>query len=467
VAFDPVSIFLLHGWQVTQGWSRAEVLSQVQKRRNADYAHLFGFVGGDFPTEGGLRYFLTALGTNSAQADQTVTLAEGEGEGVTVAVQMLNDLIAQSVALIRQAGLLSPEAWEQALVCPDGMIHTAASKMRCVFVGESCYQPTSPEQPRSCPAQERDKQGCACDIPACQQICRFAPARDPKARVVVYAGSNQPSDSPNRATAPDQAKPGRDKLYYGYRSLPLQLADQTRRFSLILLDDFQPANEREEVPAAALLAQLPAFYPDLTLDAVAGDAAFGYDLPLQTIYDLGAKRVVDLRAHQTDKDKTLWPVRGYDDKGRPVCQFGYALTANGFDAQRQRHKWCCNQTCDQDTEPVVKLDQTPYPPLDCPYRDPDRPHGQIINLAERFADGSIRLVRDIPVGTPTWKRTYHRARNAVEGRNATFQRWGLKRLPVFGAPRGKATIFLADVWANLSTLARLIREASLAAVAAP
>ena len=76
VAFDPVSLFLLHGWQVTQGWSRAEVLKQVQKKRNADYALLFGFVGGDFPTEGGLRHFLTALGSHSEQADQTVTLAE-------------------------------------------------------------------------------------------------------------------------------------------------------------------------------------------------------------------------------------------------------------------------------------------------------------------------------------------------------------------------------------------------------
>jgi len=29
------------------------------------------------------------------------------------------------------------------------------------------------------------------------------------------------------------------------------------------------------------------------------------------------------------------------------------------------------------------------------------------------------------------------------GRNATFQRWALKPLPVYGAPRGKACIFLS------------------------
>jgi hypothetical protein len=35
-------------------------------------------------------------------------------------------------------------------------------------------------------------------------------------------------------------------------------------------------------------------------------------------------------------------------------------------------------------------------------------------------------------------------------------------MPVYGSPRGKAVIFLADVWLNLSTLARLVREATAA-----
>jgi hypothetical protein len=66
------------------------------------------------------------------------------------------------------------------------------------------------------------------------------------------------------------------------------------------------------------------------------------------------------------------------------------------------------------------------------------------------------------VGTPTWKRLYHRARNATEGRHATFEGWGLKRLPVYGDLRGKAFTFQADVWLNLTTLARLVREATAA-----
>jgi hypothetical protein len=241
------------------------------------------------------------------------------------------------------------------------------------------------------------------------------------------------------------------------------LADAARRFDIVLLDDFQPANEREENPTAALLRQLSTFYPDLHLDAVAGDAGFGYDVVLRAVYQLGAKRLIDLRAHSTDQDKTLWPIRGYDDKGRPVCPFGYAFTANGFDSDRKRHKWLCDQACLKSATPVAPVDGAVYPPNECPFQTADHPHGKIINVGERFADGSIRLVRDIPVGTPTWKRLYHRARNASEGRNATLEGWGFKRLPLYGLPRGKALIFLADVWSNLTTLARLVREATIAA----
>jgi hypothetical protein len=32
------------------------------------------------------------------------------------------------------------------------------------------------------------------------------------------------------------------------------------------------------------LLQLPIFYPDLEIDAVAGDAALGYDIFLHTVY---------------------------------------------------------------------------------------------------------------------------------------------------------------------------------------
>jgi hypothetical protein len=461
--FDPVSMFLLVSWQLTNQWKRSVVLDNLRDPRYADYRQRFGFQSDALPTEGGVRHFLTTLGLNAVAEDDTVTVALDHGQAATITVQYLNQLLAASVALIREAGLVSPEAWAKALVCPDGMIHDAASRMRCAFVQASCYQPLDAGEHRPCPAQEKDKRGCDCDTLACALSCRYAPVRDPEARCVVYTSSNNASANTDLAMA-EQAK---GELRYGYRSLAIQFAEPLRRFSLVLLDDFLPASAREENPAAALLLQLERFYPDLQLDVVTGDAGLGYYSFLHAVYQRGAKRVIDLRADPSDKLKAEWPIRGYNDKGRPVCPFGYALTSNGFDTDRQRHKWFCGQTCRQGTAPLVELGHVIYPPQECPYRDPEHPHGQIINVAETFKNGSIRLVRDIPVGTPAWKRLYHRARNASEYRNSVLEDWGLKRLPVYGQPRGRALTALADLWLNLTTLARLVREATAAAHTPP
>jgi len=460
--FDPVSIFLLHGWQITKDWNRAQTLKNLADPRYADYGERFGFEKGVSPTEGGLRYFLTALGKHSEAGGDTVCVNLDDEPAVEVAIQYLNQLLVGAVHLIRQTNLFSPEAWTQALVCPDGMLHDAASHLHCAAVKESCYQPTSAQTPRPCPAKEKDQQGCDCDTLACAVTCRYATPRDAEARFVHYSGSNQPRTSPNRPKDESKTKKGGGRKCYGYRSLPLLLADPVRRFHLTLLQDFQVANGREEIPATALLLQLERFYPDLHLDAVVGDAGFGFDLFLRTIYKLKAKRVVDLRAHETDKDKSQWLVRGYDNRGRPICPFGYAFTANGFDAQRQRYKWFCGKACQRGLEPVVHLEGTTYPPAECAYQDVGLPHGKILNVGERFPDGSLRLVRDLPLGSSAWKALYHRARNAAEGRNATYEHWDLKRLPVYGLCRAKAFSFLADTWSTLTTLARLVREATFA-----
>jgi hypothetical protein len=464
IPFDPVSTFLLVGWQITHHWTRAEALRNLQDPRYADYAQRFGFQAGVFPTEGGVRYFLTTIGRNSAAHGDMVSVQVDDQQWVEIAIQYLNHIIAAAAALIRKAHLVSPQVWQKALVCPDGMIHDAASGMRCAFVQDTCYRPTCAQDPRPCPAKGKGKRGCSCDTLRCAEVCRYAPIRDPQARCVYYAPSNHSAQKgPHASTDSSTAQKEKGELRYGYRSLALQFADPARRFSLVLLDDFLSANEREENPAAALLLQLPLFYPDLGVDVVAGDAGLGYYAFLHASYLLGAKRVVDLRADPSDRDKAQWTVRGYDDQGRPVCPFGYAFTANGFDADRRRHKWFCGQACLEGTKPVVQLDNVSYPPHECPYQNQDHPYGKILNVAETFKDGSIRLARDIPVGTPTWKRLYHRARNASEDRNSDLEHWHLKRLPVYGDPRGRALTALADAWLNLTTLARLVREATTAA----
>jgi hypothetical protein len=461
--FDPISIFLLLGWQIVNGWNRTDMLKNLADPRYDDYRKRFGFKKGLYPTEGGLRHFLTMLGYHSDSSGDRVCVEMADEPAVEIAIQYLNQLLVGAVRLFQEANLFSPEAWQQALICPDGMLHDAASNMRCASVTQTCYQPTSSEAPRPCPAKEKEKQGCDCANLACKDACRYATPRDADARFVYYSGSNQPSHSPNRAKDESKAHKGNGRKCYGYRSLPLQLADPGHRFDVALLQDFRPANDREEVPAAALLLQLKRFYPDLHVDAVVGDAGFGYDVFLHTTYQLSARRVVDLRAHETDKDKSQWPVRGYDDKGRVICPFGYAFTANGFDPNRQRYKWFCGKACQRDgVEPVVRLEGTLYPPTECPYLNENSPYGKILNIGERFQDRSIRLVRDVPFGSREWDALYHRARNASEGRNAVHQRWDVKRMPVYGQCRSKAFSFLTETWSALTKLARLIREATFA-----
>ena len=466
--FDPLSIFLTQGWQITNRWTRSQTIQNLANPIYADDVRRFGYENGILPTEGGLRYSLTALGLNSQRLDKVVKVELDEKHSVEVTVQSLNDLIVASVRLIQEAGLLSPQAWQEALVCPDGMIHDAASRLRCNDVRDSCYQSLTAKSPhRSCPAKDKEHKGCDCDTIACAVACRYATPRDTAARFIFYEGHNQGKDNPNQSTASPAAQETPEKkagqARYGWRSIPMLLADEERRFGLILADHFQSAEKREENPSAATLQQLPVYYPDLHLAVAAGDAGDGYESFLHTAYRLGARRMVALRAHDTDRDKQQWPVRGYDDQGCPVCPFGYAFASNGFDTLRQRHKWLCQHACLTQDPPLVKVDKAIYPPVECPYRASDHPHGKIVNVGERFADGSIRLVRDAQVNTPAWKRYYCRARNAAEARQSVMERWGFKRLPVYGEPRSKALIFQADVWANLTTLARLVREATMAA----
>jgi len=105
VPFDPVSLFLLTLWQVVNAWSRAETLRNLRKVRFQDDAIRFGFRNGVFPTEGGLRHFLTALGKNSDIQAAYVAVEQGE-QVIEVSLQQLTQLIAQSVALVRESAVL-------------------------------------------------------------------------------------------------------------------------------------------------------------------------------------------------------------------------------------------------------------------------------------------------------------------------------------------------------------------------
>jgi len=126
--FDPVSFFLLTVWQITNKWTRNQTLKNMLDSRYADYVAWFGFQKGVYPTEGGMRYFLTTLGRKSDASHKTISVEKGK-EIVEIEIQKLNMLLVEAVGVLRQTPLLSPQAWEKALICPDGQIHDAASSL--------------------------------------------------------------------------------------------------------------------------------------------------------------------------------------------------------------------------------------------------------------------------------------------------------------------------------------------------
>ena len=95
----------------------------------------------------------------------------------------------------------------------------------------------------------------------------------------------------------------------------------------------------------------------------------------------------------------------------------------------------------------------------CDYLKAKYKHGFTTTVGRTHTDGSVRLAREIPYGSPAWKERYGR-RNCAESRNSILERLGLKRMPVHGLARGHLTVLQGDFVANQSTLVRLIREAT-------
>ena len=183
VPFHPVSMFLLHSWRILNKWHRTQALRNLSDVRYDDYRERFGFMKGIYPTEGGLRHFETMLGS-----------VDG------------NDLVAQTVELAHAIGIVSQQAIQHGIFSVDGMIHDAASRMRCSSVDDACYQPA----PRKCRAkEEKGRKGCDCTETACAEVCQHATPRDPQAHFVVYEGHNQ-SDGPG--ASPTEFNGSRNRL---------------------------------------------------------------------------------------------------------------------------------------------------------------------------------------------------------------------------------------------------------------
>jgi hypothetical protein len=430
--FDPVSLLLCVSLrrELRLGWRRLAKL--LAGRHGAGWRTLFGFCDGRTPSASGLRYFYNTVGPERCE-----------------------ELVSQAIDLLHQAGLLPAHATypgdppdRGVSISHDSMLHAAHSNLACPYVTASCYEPPAP--PRPCPARTAGREGCACDTPACAQVCRLATPADREARFIHYEGCNKQADLPNHPTAH-----GRE--VYGYASNPDRLLDDRFACAWTLRTGLYPANADERTLFPASFAALQQRFPWLPMAEVLADAALGYQPCLDPIWQAGALRMVDIRAATGDDQPDVQLRRGYDAAGHPLCPHGYPLRANGHDWARHRTKWCCAQACVRDAK---------RPAPDCPYRDPAHPLGQIINVGRTLPDGSVRLAREIPYGSEAWKARYGR-RNLSESRNGAIEGCGLKRLATSGLAHGRQEIAIADFLDNLRTLARLVQEATLLAAKRP
>lgn len=196
VPFDPVSCFLLFGWQRLNRWSRLETLRKLADPRNADYVRAFGFRSALYPSESGYRYFLTGLSQ-----------------------KLLDDLLGQSLALIQSSGVIPTELLAHAIVSFDGQIHDAASHLRCAprtcAVPKSHPAATSPPRLTS-PASAQPKRRANAAVTVTRRLAVW-PADRPRPATPTPATSGiraaigtrvaiRPT-SPGRRPAPSPARP--------------------------------------------------------------------------------------------------------------------------------------------------------------------------------------------------------------------------------------------------------------------
>ena len=463
--FHPVSMLLsvclrreLHlGWRGTATLLAGE--------HGSGWRALLGFETGATPSASGLRYFFQTVGPAFfAELNPRFT-----------------DLLRQHHLFPERSTFPDDPADRGVTVTQDGMLHAARNRPSCQLATDACYQPLdlaslqtspdadptdSPSAPgaeasprRACRARANGREGCLCDTPACTAQCQRASVLDPDARFIHYAGHNGKHAQASPVSPPAAGgKTARDKGIdlFGYRSVADRVLDERFSVAWTVQSQLYPANTDERTIFADRVAGLTSRFPDLPIGEWLDDAGVGYGECLTTIWELGALRMVDIRADTGDDDPEVCLKRGYDKQGCPLCVHGYPMRSNGYDAERRRAKYVCAQVCCR--EPRRKND-TVAPVAECPYLNAEHPLGQVRNVGRSFPDGSVRLAREIPYGSPTWKVRYGR-RNLSESRNGQMEGLGLKRMRSYGLERNTKEVQIADFLVNLRTLGRLVREAT-------
>ena len=435
VPFHPVSLLLAVCLRRELGLGWRALARLLAGPHGAGWRARLGFADGQTPSASGLRYFARAVGADAIAA-----------------------LCPQFVALLRAHGLFPQHSTfpgdppdQGVTVSQDGMLHPARSRPSCQVATDACYRPlpepteATPTEAagRPCRAREQGKEGCACTTPVCRDQCVRASRLDPEARFIHYAGR-------------DGAR-GTD--VFGYRSVAERVLDDRFAVAWTLTSGLYPATTDERTIFVDRVQALTATVPDLPIGEWLDDAGVGYGDCLDAVWQLGALRMIDIRADPSDRDPAACLARGYDGTGRPLCPHGYRLRANGYDPARRRAKYVCAQACRRDPPPTGPADALAQPAPACPFLDLSHPLGFVVNVGRTLPDGSRRLARDLPVGSAAWDARYGR-RNLSESRNGQLEGLGLKRLPIHGLPQATKEIHLADFLLNLHTLGRLVRQAT-------
>lgn len=451
--FDPLSLGLAGLLARYRKWNWQELVRELRHPdRGRFYRRCLGFVDDDLPCASAFRMAF------SGSAYAHLTLCQDS---------LIQGLMAYGIIPVHST--FPGDAPERGIsISTDSQLIAARSHMRCFYQTPQCSEPAAQ---RSCPAREKDKQGCACDSEACREHCRFATHLDPQAAAVYYSGSNQPGPNPNAAkpsNQPLEAKQPRGKLYFGYKSKALNILDDRLFVFWPITGPFTPANVNDHLNTIPALLDFQHRFPSLAIGELIGDAGEGYQPVLSFVYnDLHALRTIRILHAAGDDLPHTCLLRGYDQNGNPLCPHGYRLRSNGHDYDRQSTKWVCRQACSHQPTPDISLPDLPAPPqpyrLVCPFADPEHPLGYSLSVGLALPDGNIRLARDSQVGSDTWNLRIGR-QSYSESRNACQSRSGLKRSPSFGLSNSAKATLLADILAALSTLARLVQLASKAAL---
>jgi len=446
-AFDPLSLGLSMFLAHYQSWDWVRLLQELNSSvRGQEYCCRLGFDRADLPAASTFR-----MAFGQTQLDWFTACQDSLVQGL-MACQLIpthstfpGDPLDQGVSLSTDCQLIA-----------------SRSRMQCSHQVPACSQPASE---RNCPARLAGREGCACDTPACFEHCRFATWRDPQAAYVYYTGTNQPGPNPNTPKKPkQQASTPHGKHHFGYKSKAFNIIDDRLFLIWPLTGPCSPANRNDHLLTIPGLTQLRQRFPSLKVGEVLGDAGEGFDEILRFVHDdLQALRTIRLRHADGDDLALTCLQRGYDHNGVPLCPHGYLLSSNGHDYQRHATKWVCHRKCSHQPDPDIPGAEPHSSRTACPFANPDPDHaprlGFSLSTSLCLPDGSIRLARDMQVGSDTWFLRMGR-QSYAESRNATQARRHLKRSPSFGLSNTAKSMIISDTLSLAFNLTRLIFEAT-------